>query len=155
MLEQCYSDYASQRKSVQAVCSALTNGWEAFCDELVTSNESFVNVCKSMKKADVWVETEAGNKRSNVTEGGEVKRLKTEVAKLQSRLNNNNNNSYRNQNNANNANGGGAGLNGGKALVPSKKPCFDFFAGKPCQRNPCPFRHDGDPPAYNPAKQSK
>ncbi len=48
--------------------------------------------------------------------------------------------------------GGGNDVNlNGKGMVPSNKPCYDHFAGKPCSRNPCPFRHTGEKPAYNPA----
>ena len=60
-------------------------------------------------------------------------------------LNNNNGWSFNNNNGPPPPPGGGQ--------VQSNKPCFDYFAGLPCTRKPCPFRHYGEPPAYNPAKK--
>lgn len=165
-LEECYAEYASQRKSVAAVCSALTQGWKTFSDELVTSSDSFVTICRNMKKAGVWVEAENTKRKASEDANPEIKRLKAENAKLQQRIqrggqygggqNNGgqygggqyNSNQNANLNNNNNNNGGGG-------MVQSNKPCFDFFAGRPCTRKPCPFRHHGEPPAYNPASKPK
>ena len=149
-LEQCYADYASQRKSVAAVTSALNNGWKKLCDELVTSSDDFVAVCRSLLKSDIWVES-ANLKRANeATESPEVKKLKAEVASLKSRMGN--------RQPGYQQNGQEGTFNdrpGGAQMVKSTKPCFDFFAGKPCSRKPCPFRHDGPAPAFNPAKKEQ
>jgi hypothetical protein len=173
VLEECYSEYASQRKSVAAVCGALSEGWKTLCDELVTSSDNFVTICRNMKKAGVWVEPE-NTKRKSDEPDAEVKRLKAEIAKLQQRVprggqygggqftggqfrgnpyNNTNNANFNNNNNANFNNNNGPPPPPGGGLVQSNKPCFDHFAGKPCARRPCPFRHSGEPPAYNPAKK--
>jgi hypothetical protein len=141
ILEECYADYASQRKNVKAVCGALTEGWRRLCDELVTSTEDFTSICKSMKKAGVWVEKDTGKREREESEVTEVKRLKIENERLRKQM--------ANQNFAQNSQN--SRLNAG-GLVPSNKPCFDFFAGKKCSRNPCPFRHTGEPPSFNPAK---
>ena len=86
VLEECFAEYASQRKTVAAVCGALTEGWKKFCDELVTSNESFVAICRDMKKQGVWVENEVPkrNNSEGSTSSAEVKRLKAELAKVKS-----------------------------------------------------------------------
>ena len=126
-----------------------------------------------MKKAGVWVEPE-NTKRKSDEPDAEVKRLKAEIAKLQQRVprggqygggqftggqfrgnpyNNTNNANFNNNNNANFNNNNGPPPPPGGGLVQSNKPCFDHFAGKPCARRPCPFRHSGEPPAYNPAKK--
>ena len=171
ILEECYAEYASQRPSVACVCSALSRGWAALCDELITSSEGFVQVCKNQKRAGVWIEA-LGVASSKRKEGGggetaEVKRLKAQLASAQrnrnngyrnggnnynnggnnnggwNNNNNNNNNSLKNNNNNNNGNSNQLG-----------QPCFNWFAGRACAKTPCPFRHHGPPPSYNPAKKS-
>lgn len=168
VLDECYAEYASQRKNVAAVCGALSAGWQTLCDELVTSSDNFVTICRNMKKAGVWVEHE-NTKRKGEDTNSEFKRLKAELTKLQqersrssrggqfgggqysggqfsgNQLNNNNGWSFNNNNGPPPPPGGGQ--------VQSNKPCFDYFAGLPCTRKPCPFRHYGEPPAYNPAKK--
>ena len=156
VLEECFSEYASQRPTVAAVAAALTKGWRTLCDELVCSNDSFLSVCKSMKRSGVWLES-TDNKTNNGDDSRkEVKKLRAELQRIRKPL-------YGKLNDVRTANprltgraAGGetiAGEEAPKALIPSNKPCFDFFANKKCQRDPCPFRHTGDAPAFNPAKK--
>ena len=82
VLEECFAAYASQRPNVPAVCGALTAGWEKLCDELVTSSDSFVNICRSMKKEGVWVESETLKRKNSDKQGGDVKKLRAEIKAL-------------------------------------------------------------------------
>lgn len=134
-LEECYANYASQRASVAAVCSALNNGWRALCDELITSTDDFVVVCKNQHKAGVWVEDESHKRSRDGGETPEAKRLKSLEKQLER---------IRSQREKPGPTG---------AFVKSTKPCFNHFAGKPCAHTPCPFRHDGPAPQNNPAEK--
>ena len=151
VLEECYAEYASQRKTVAAVCSALTQGWKYLCDELVTSSDSFVVICRNMKKSGIWEEAETNKRPLEQQTSGEVKRLKAENASLQRRIAQGAQSGARPFGSYQANGGGGAGAAG---MVKSMKPCFNYFAGKKCSNNPCPFRHDGEPPAYNPARSA-
>ena len=86
ILDRCYFEYASQRKTVACVCSALTEGWRKFTDELVTSNDDFLTICKNQLKAGVWLETgETLKRKGDDVENAEAKRLKAELAKEKAR----------------------------------------------------------------------
>lgn len=136
-LEECYANYASQRATVSAVCSALNNGWRVLCDELITSNDDFVVVCKNQHKAGVWVEDEIKRPRDH-GDTPDAKRIKSLERQLEK---------------ARTQGGARLGAEGAMAggVVNSTKPCFNYFAGKPCANTPCPFRHDGPAPKFNPA----
>ena len=154
LLEECFSLYASQRATVAAVCGALTAGWRHFTDELCQSEEDFVSVCRSMKRAGIWVEPETNKRGRDNDDDGAAGRKQLQTA----------NNKLKQQLDAANrriVNAGGQNItptiepgNGAK-MIQSTKPCFDYFANKKCSRNPCPFRHGGEPPSYNPAKEKK
>ena len=154
-LRECYSELASQRRNVAAVCSALNNGWRRLCDELITSNDDFVAVCRSIKKSDVWVEST--NKRANEPNEAnqELKKLKAELAAVKARQQYRPSGPPYRPGGQYNESPGGADRDKEREMVKSNKPCFDFFAGKPCSRKPCPFRHDGPPPEFNPAAGKK
>ena len=156
VLEECFSEYASQRPTVAAVASALTKGWRTLCDELVSSNDSFLSVCKSMKRSGVWLESTETKTNPGEDSRKEVKKLRAELQRIKKPL-------YTRFNDVRTTNPRFTGRPAGadtpagdeaaKTLIPSNKPCFDYFANKKCQRNPCPFRHNGEPPAHNPAKK--
>ena len=139
VLENCFSLFASQRPTVAAICSALTEGWRKFVDLLVVSTESFVDVCRKVQASDYWIEGDVAAAQSSSNKGDKddantIKQLKAELAsikKSRGRFGNspNGRNSY--SSSPNSANGAA--------------PCFNFFAGKPCAKDPCPFRHTGPP----------
>jgi len=150
ILEQCYADFASQRPSVAAVASALTEGWRQLIDELVLSSDSFLNICKNMKRTGIWIEAANVSRKREAAGDDEVKKLRSEIAQLKRMKQQRNGIPYvqavpfqQQQLVDPNAKVG---------MKKSSKPCFNFFAGKACNRNPCPFRHDGDAPDKNPAK---
>lgn len=147
VLENCFSLFASQRPTVAAICSALTEGWRKFVDLLVVSTDSFVDVCRKVQSSDYWMEGDmpatstASKKVADADEANTIKQLKAQLASIKK---------GRNVRFANVS-------NGRMSFSPSPNgsgntpPCFNFFAGKPCANDPCPFRHNGPPPAFNPA----
>jgi len=141
ILRSCLGDYAAQRPSVAMICSALNRGWRRLCDDLVLSTEPFVEVCRKLRSRDVWKESDdMGRKRKADDEESTVKKLRAELARERARK----------LNFGSPTPAGGEELGG---LKRSGKPCFHFFAGVPCARKPCPFRHTGEPPDYNPVKK--
>ena len=42
ILESCYSDFASQRPTVAAVCGSLNEGWKKFVDLVSVSDDDFL-----------------------------------------------------------------------------------------------------------------
>ena len=159
ILLDCMNDYAITRPTVANICSALTKGWQRFTDDLTLSQESFTDVCRKAHVADYWVEDNAATPKRNVVDGSrEVQSLKSQLVNERAKV-------ARLTGNARHQNFSGSGNNFNhfnddrmtdhrmsNGMVRSTKPCFDFFAGKRCARNPCPFRHDGEPPNYNPAR---
>ena len=143
ILESCYSDYAGSRPTVAAICSALTEGWKKFVDNLTISNDSFVEVCRQAHTADKWVEAgDVVKRKLEADENNTVKQLKSQLAIEKAK-----NSSPRNSDRR-------ATFEDERRAQPSPlsdRPCFDFFAGKPCRSRPCPFRHNGQPPSFNPA----
>ena len=145
VLENCFGLFASQRPTVAAICSALTEGWRKFVDLLVVSTESFVDVCRKVQASDYWIEADVAAAQSTSNKGDRddantIKQLKAELASIKKSRG-------RFGNSPNGRNSYSSSPNGTHGAA----PCFNFFAGKPCAKEPCPFRHTGPAPAFNPA----
>lgn len=145
VLENCFSLFASQRPTVAAICSALTEGWRKFVDLLVVSTDSFVDVCRKVQTSDHWLESDlslapSGANKGTKDDSNTVKQLKAELASIKKSRG-------RFGNSPNGRNSYSFSPNG----TDSVPPCFNFFAGRRCAKDPCLFRHTGPPPAFNPA----